>query len=175
MGEATLEYTREKQMSLFKIVERIMELSFAAEWAVDEEEAASYEKQIDNLIERMMEKFDNTVYVLKNLKNQAEYFRKLSAEFQRKAQVLENKVERIKSNLIRIAEYNPNAIVGNQFKGTIFQKASVAEVDLDRLPDKYKDVKTVIRPKKKEILNDWSEYGSIPGAEIKIKKHIRIV
>ena len=137
-------------------------------------EQEAIEKELKKLLVDTSVKFDNAVYVLRQLESQVEYFKKLTNSLTKKAKVAENAQRRLKNYLIEVGRVNSRMLKGEVFKGSLYSKKSVEEVDLDRLPKQYIIEKTEFRPDKKQILKELEAGIQVPGVKIQEKMHLRI-
>jgi hypothetical protein len=138
------------------------------------QEQTYIEHKLESLIANISRKFDNSVFVIRGLEAQAAYLKDMANSLLNKAKAAENAKDRLRGYLIRMGSINSNMLRGQIFKGSLYSKKSVEDVDLDRLPKEYKVEKIEIRPDKKLILKHVEEGRAVPGAVINTNIHLRI-
>ena len=169
-----LAQTPENTSTLIKMAIEFMDLIYYYNEAESEVEQAAVEKELNQLLHSAGRKFDNAVYVIRQLQSQADYFKELANSMTSKSKTAQNAIDRVKSYLIEVGKVNPQMLKGEVFKGNLYSRESVGEVDLEMLPDNYKIERIEIRPDKNQILLDKKNGITIPGVVLIRKDCLRI-
>ena len=110
------------------------------------------------------DKFDNTMYVIKELESQSEVLKKEKLRLGAKQIALENKAKYLKSLMVdSLAKVDDKKIKGKH-SFSIRKSKAVNIIDESLIPRKYK--KTIFEVQKKDILSDLKEGVVVDGAEI---------
>ena len=160
--------------TLLEMAIRFIDLTQYYNEAESEVEQETIEDELEILLGKIARKFDSAVFALRNLEAQEQSFKDLANSIMNKGRAAENAKYRLKQYLIKIGSINPGMLKGQIFKGSLYTKNSVEEVDLDNLPDHYKVQKVEIKPDRKLILKDTESGITVPGVTITEKIHLRI-
>ena len=145
-----------------------MEEDGANQLLVDElkDQLAKEFNEADMLLE---EKLDNVMYMLINKESEVEQLKKESARLAKKAKARENQIDYMKRTLIKEALTNTKEGKHKSLVGSLYpmNTQSVEIIDIDKIPDFYKESITTIKTNKKEIKKAHKEGETVPGVEIK--------
>lgn len=154
-------------------------------WTIDQlqedpetnaDEIATLYDQFETLLDGSSKKFDDAVFVLKDMESRIDTLGKMAADLAKKKKSQTNAMERFKDYLQYIGKSNPQALKGQVYKGHIIEKQSVdSNYDTELLPDNFLREKITTSLDKKLVLEYFKDRGeAVPGTNILIKTHLRI-
>ena len=132
------------------------------------------EQQLNEAISHIVTKQDSYIKVidtLDTLEYQAKHWRD---KFDRKIKGYQNQKERLKDALIyHFHAIGQTELAGELGKIKLMKAFKVGEIDLDELPEKYKDLITEVKVDRQLLLSDLKQ-GPVAGAELDETEFIRI-
>lgn len=145
---------------------------------VNDEEAdlEGLEIALGSIEENIESKAENTAKLIKTIEGNVSVIKEEERRLAAKRRTLENKVKNIKQYL----EMQLKAMEIDRVQGELFTVAlqnnppSVKFLDEDLIPEKYKEVETIVKIPRKAILDDLREGIEVPGVEMVQNKSLRI-
>jgi hypothetical protein len=132
------------------------------------------EQQLNDAVADVVTKQDGYIKVIDTLNTLEEQAKQWRDKMNRKIKSIQNQKERLKDALI----YHFHLIGETEIKSELgkiklMKTLKVGEMDIDALPEKYKELVEEIKVNKKQLLADLKQ-GPINGAELEESEYIRI-
>lgn len=152
-------------MKLYEIKQNYLELLTRFRQAEDEQELGEIADALADINETLEEKLDNCARVYRTLEAEAEVYKQESNRLRGKANILENRAERLKDYI------GLNLGQGNKISTSLFdfswRKSEQVVIDSELLvPDQYKRVTTISEPNKILLKQDIKMGAEVPGARL---------
>lgn len=161
-------------MNIYQLSEQYQML---LEMAGEEPDNARLQEMLDGMGERIGDKAENTMKVVRSLEAEAKAIKDEEDRLRQRRTMLEKNAEYLKRNIETVM----NQLGIDKIKGTIFtislQKNSPKVVVLDEfnIPEKYFHTPEPVKQlQKKEIIEAWKNGAVIPGVEVVQEKSLRV-
>ena len=152
-------------MKLYEIKAEYEDILHRFRQAESEEDLAAIAEELGKIEGKLEEKLDNCARVFRTLEVEAEAYKQESKRLAGKANVLDNRADRLK-NYIGLCLGAGNRAKTELFDFSWLKSQSVKIEDETLIPDRYKRIETISEPNKAVIKKDLKDNVMIPGVSL---------